>query len=62
MAGTDRTYPSMVRDYAEQSGGDLEMDSIMGQGACIRIVLPLSRGSAGAHGASGKMLRRSNAE
>jgi hypothetical protein len=52
----------MARDYAEQSSGNLEMDSIMGQGPCIRIILPLSRGSAGTHGVLGKMLHRSNAE
>ncbi len=52
----------MVRDCAKQSGGDLEIDSTMGQDTCIRIVLPLSRGSAGAHEAPGRMLHRSNAE
>jgi two-component system NtrC family sensor kinase len=38
---------SMVRDCAEQSGGRLEIDSTMGQGTRIRIVLPLSKDSAG---------------
>jgi len=37
---------SMVRDCAEQCGGGLEIDSTMGQGTRIRIVLPLSEGSA----------------
>ncbi len=37
---------SMVRDCAEQSGGGLEIDSTLGQGTRIRIVLPLSEGGA----------------
>ena len=37
---------SMVRDCAEQSGGTLEIDSALGQGTRIRIVLPISDGSA----------------
>ncbi len=37
---------SMVRDCAEQSGGGLEIDSVLGQGTRIRIVLPISEGSA----------------
>ncbi len=52
----------MMRDCVEPSGGDLEIDSTMGQGTCIRIVLPLSRGSVRAHEALGRMLHRSNAE
>lgn len=40
---------SLVRDCAEQSGGTLEIDSILGQGTRIRIVLPLSNGSAEGH-------------
>jgi len=37
---------SMVRACAEQCGGGLEIDSTMGQGTRIRIVLLLSEGSA----------------
>lgn len=37
---------SMVRDCAEQSGGTLEIDSIMGQGTRTRIALPLLHDSA----------------
>ena len=37
---------SMVRDCAEQSGGELEIDSAVGQGTRIRIVLPFEDGNA----------------
>jgi len=40
---------SMVRDCAEQCGGALEIDSTMGQGTRIHIVLPLSKGSVEGH-------------
>ena len=36
---------SMVRDYAEQSGGRLEINSTTGHGTRIRILLPLQNGS-----------------
>ncbi len=37
---------NLVRDCAEQSGGTLQIDSIVGQGTRIHIVLPLSDGNA----------------
>ena len=36
---------SMVRDCAEQAGGSLEIESLVGQGTRIRIVLPLLNNS-----------------
>ncbi len=44
---------SMVRDCAEQSGGGLEIDSTVGQGTRIRIVLPLSAGNEAGSGTPG---------
>jgi len=38
---------SMVRDFAEQAGGRVEIDSTVGQGTRIRIVLPLIGSGAG---------------
>ena len=32
---------SMVRDFAEQAGGRVEIDSTVGRGTRIRVVLPL---------------------
>ena len=38
---------SMVHDFAEQAGGGVEIDSAVGQGTRIRVVLPLLGSGAG---------------
>ncbi len=44
---------SMVYGFVKQSGGDLRIESVSGQGTTIRILLPLARGEAAAESVSG---------
>ena len=44
---------SMVRGFAEQSGGRLEIESAEGVGTTVRIVLPLRSGELGLDGREG---------
>lgn len=37
---------AMVRSFAQQSGGDLEIDSVAGEGTTVRIILPVGAGVA----------------
>lgn len=37
---------AMVRSFARQSGGELEIESVSGEGTTVRIVLPMEAGAA----------------